>query len=189
MKKRNPIAVLFLSYITLGVYVIYWLYITRKEITERLGNPQAIPPVWTMFAPLGGFILIALLMLIMNSADGTGTAIVNIASALLGIVLMVGLFYFVFRFMWRYCKAVYDLTHGTDGSTLFWIWVVGDLFGLGPIAMLMAQNDLNRYIRDHGSVSQPSTGSVDPATPLYSSQHPAEHPVNRAPQDPTQQDR
>lgn len=167
MKKRNPIAVLLLSYITLGIYVIYWLYATRKEIVERNNNPQSIPPVWTMFAPLLGFIVLAFIALIFNSAADSVQTALNIVIAIGCVALLVGLFYFSFRFMWRYCLAASELTHGTDGKTLFWLWFIGSFFGLGPIAMLMIQSDLNRYIRDHDTAQQspptlPSDQQFDP---------------------------
>lgn len=41
VKNRNPVFVIVLSIITLGVYAIYWFYQTRKElyeITKKDGN-------------------------------------------------------------------------------------------------------------------------------------------------------
>jgi hypothetical protein len=172
MKKRNPIAVLLLSYITLGIYVIYWLYATRKEIVERNGNPQSIPPVWTMFASLLGFVVLALISLIFNSAADSVQTALNVIVAIGCIVFFIGLFYFSFKFMWRYCLAASELTHGTDGKTLFWLWFIGSLFGLGPIAMLMIQSDLNRYIRDQDTPAKQPPTSQTPQTP------PSDQPFN-----------
>ena len=36
MKKRGPLFVILLSFITLGIYAIYWFYSTRKELYEIL---------------------------------------------------------------------------------------------------------------------------------------------------------
>lgn len=161
MKKRNPIAVLLLSYITFGIYVIYWLSATRKEIISQNHNEQSIPPVWTVFAPLLGFVALAFIALLFNSSAESVQTALNIVIAVGCIAFFVGLFYFGFKFMWRYCLAAYDLTHGTDGKTLFWLWFIGSFFGLGPIAMLMIQSDLNRYIRDHDT--QPPVEQSPPA--------------------------
>lgn len=180
MKKRNPIAVLALSYVTLGIYVVYWLYATRKEIVSQNGNEKSIPPVKSMYLPLLGLVLIGLLQLIVNGKpDGTASAVVvaiNIISALGGIAAFVAVIYCSFRFMWRYCLAAHALAQGTDGKTLFWLWFIGSLFGLGPIAMLMIQSDLNRYIRDHNSTSLGQNQTPTP-TPIAPSQDQPFNPV------------
>lgn len=49
VKNRNPILVIIFSIITLGIYGIYWLYSTKKEMNE-LG--AGIPTLWLIIIPL-----------------------------------------------------------------------------------------------------------------------------------------
>jgi hypothetical protein len=48
MKKRNPIAVIFLWFITLGIYGIVWFVQTKDEM-NRLG--ANIPTAWLLIIP------------------------------------------------------------------------------------------------------------------------------------------
>lgn len=49
MKQRNPLAVFFLSIITLGIYGIVW-YVKTKNEMNRLG--AKIPTAWLIIIPL-----------------------------------------------------------------------------------------------------------------------------------------
>lgn len=49
VKKRNPILVIIFSIITLGIYLVYWLYSTKKEMVE-LGAD--IPTFWYIIIPI-----------------------------------------------------------------------------------------------------------------------------------------
>ena len=49
VKKRNPILVLIFWFVTIGIYGIYWLYSTKKEMNE-LG--AGIPTFWLIIIPL-----------------------------------------------------------------------------------------------------------------------------------------
>lgn len=198
MKKRNPIAVLLLSYITFGIYVAYWLYTTRKEIISQNNNEQSIPPVKTIYMPLLGIAAVGLVALIFNSSPGSTADVVNGICGLIGLGLFAATIYYSFKFMWRYCLAASELTHGTDGKTLFWLWFIGSFFGLGPIAMLMIQSDLNRYIRDNGleqSQSAAAPGSApqnpqfNPVAPANKQQLPTQPQGEHQAQDPIQDQR
>jgi hypothetical protein len=52
MTKRSPIAVFFLSYLTLGIYIIVWRVKTKGEMV-RLGAD--IPSAWLMIIPIVNF--------------------------------------------------------------------------------------------------------------------------------------
>lgn len=49
VEKRNPWLVLILSFLTLGIYAIYWLVKTKKEIND-LG--AKIPTCWWLVIPI-----------------------------------------------------------------------------------------------------------------------------------------
>lgn len=53
MKHRSPIAVLLLSFITLGIYSWYWLVKTKGEM-NKLG--EHIPTAWVWLIPIVGII-------------------------------------------------------------------------------------------------------------------------------------
>ena len=46
IKRRNPFLVLLFSCITFGIYMIYWLYSTTKELK---GNTKSAPQPWMVF--------------------------------------------------------------------------------------------------------------------------------------------
>lgn len=49
MKKRSPVAVFFLSLLTLGIYSIYWHVVTKGEMNQR---GATIPTAWLLIVPI-----------------------------------------------------------------------------------------------------------------------------------------
>ena len=49
VKHRNPILVIIFTIITLGIYSIYWMYSTKKEMVEQGAD---IPTFWLFIIPL-----------------------------------------------------------------------------------------------------------------------------------------
>ena len=49
MKKRNPIAVLLLPFITFGIYAIVWMVKTKGEMVAKGAE---IPTAWLIIIPL-----------------------------------------------------------------------------------------------------------------------------------------
>ena len=49
VKQRDPIMVLVYTFLTCGLYMLYWLYETSKELTE-LG--AELPTIWFIFIPI-----------------------------------------------------------------------------------------------------------------------------------------
>ncbi|MDO8553910.1 MAG: DUF4234 domain-containing protein [Candidatus Micrarchaeota archaeon] len=41
VKKRNPLVVIVLTFITLGIYALYWLYQTKQEMDELNGESKS----------------------------------------------------------------------------------------------------------------------------------------------------
>ncbi len=48
VKERDPMMVLVFMFLTCGLYMLYWLYETSKELTE-LG--AELPTIWFIFIP------------------------------------------------------------------------------------------------------------------------------------------
>jgi Domain of unknown function (DUF4234) len=55
--KRNPLGVLGLSFITLGIYGLYWYYKVNEEL-KRFERDDSISPTRSLFALFPGAILI-----------------------------------------------------------------------------------------------------------------------------------
>lgn len=49
MKKRNPLAVFLLPFVTFGIYALYWLVVTKGELN---GKGAKIPTAWLIIIPL-----------------------------------------------------------------------------------------------------------------------------------------
>jgi membrane associated rhomboid family serine protease len=49
MKKRNPIAVLLLPFVTFGIYSLYWMVQTKTEMNAK---GATIPTAWLIIIPL-----------------------------------------------------------------------------------------------------------------------------------------
>ncbi len=55
--KRNPLGVLGLSFITIGIYGLYWYYKVNEEL-KRFERDETISPGRSLLAVIPGFILI-----------------------------------------------------------------------------------------------------------------------------------
>ena len=157
MKKRSPLYVATLTLITVGIYGIYWLYITRKELVLRLQNNRAIPSFWLLFAPL---IILLLALPIGTIAKGPAANVLLIGVAMLAIVamLIIGLVWF-----WRYCFTVHTVVQDTDAGVLYLFWIVLCFLGLGFIWPALIQGQLNKCIdraNGGGNGGQPVTAST-----------------------------
>jgi len=56
-RRRNPLGVLGLSFITLGIYFLYWYYTVNDEL-RRFEHDESISPVRSLMAMLFGWIII-----------------------------------------------------------------------------------------------------------------------------------
>lgn len=66
--KRSALRVLVLSIVSLGLYTLYWFYITRTYLNEELGKERSLPqfsPAMQTFGPLGLLVVIFPLMIIL----------------------------------------------------------------------------------------------------------------------------
>ena len=67
--KRNPLGVLGLSFITLGIYGLYWYYKANQEIQRYTGD-QTISPTRSLLAVFpGGIIIVPALIAFYNTAN------------------------------------------------------------------------------------------------------------------------
>jgi Domain of unknown function (DUF4234) len=67
--KRNPLGVLGLGFITLGIYFLYWYYKANEEIQSYTGD-QTISPTRSLLAVFpGGIVIVPALIAFYNTAN------------------------------------------------------------------------------------------------------------------------
>jgi hypothetical protein len=67
--KRNPLGVLGLGFITLGIYFVYWFYKANQEIQRYTGD-QTISPTRSLLALFpGGIVIVPALIAFYNTAN------------------------------------------------------------------------------------------------------------------------
>jgi hypothetical protein len=67
--KRNPLGVLGLGFITLGIYFVYWYYKANQEIQRYTGD-QTISPTRSLLAVFpGGIVIVPALIAFYNTAN------------------------------------------------------------------------------------------------------------------------
>ena len=154
MKRRHVLAVLGLSFLTLGIYTIYWLYKTRLELLPYLEDKKYIPRVIVMFVPV--FVTIGLLIpAVIFMADSRSPYTEESSAAGMAVfmtVLFGGLIVImVIAFWWfyRYFRAVEAVTGGNNAMLMYGLWVVLTIINVGPVWALIIQDDLNKFI-DNG---------------------------------------
>lgn len=139
VKKRNLWLVALFSVATFGIYMIYWLYATRKEIISVNGNPKSIPRVIILFTPILALVLILILSLAAGGQARTGTALMLLsASAFIPVFLAVGIWWF-----YRYNKAAAAVS-AQDFGAMFLIWILCSVFGVPLIWQLVTQYKFNK---------------------------------------------
>jgi flagellar basal body-associated protein FliL len=178
MKKRNPLAVFFLSIITFSIYDIYWLVKTKEELNKK--TKQHIPTIWLLIVP--GLVLIAgyigyIIDAVSNSTVTTSTTTYGssvsssghssslIVFTLLLIFGAIATFCISLYWFFRFSKAVNEYTNSkmSTAVTFLILWLI-HLIGVALI-----QDTFNDMI-DSGTVPGEGAlaGSSAPQTPpLY----------------------
>jgi TRAP-type C4-dicarboxylate transport system permease large subunit len=171
MKKRNPLAVVGLSIITLGIYDLYWLFATRKELNAK--TKQKVPTVWLLVSPIIILVGLAIIQIVANFISSGSRTGINIMSVLLGMAAAIGLFVIPMIWFYKFSKAVNEYTAGkmSTAVTFLVLWLL-HLIGIALIQD--AFNDMqdgNQPIASMQSNSgQQSTtdGQTPPTSPVAS---------------------
>lgn len=135
MKKRNPIIVFILSVITLGIYDLYWLAVTRRELNAKTGHK--VPSVWFLVSPFI-LIFISIIMLIAGSTSNmsnnnnyslstsTHYNMAGIIGLILIIVASIAMFFISAYWFYKYSKAVDEYTSGKMSTAVAFLtlWIV-----------------------------------------------------------------
>jgi hypothetical protein len=66
--KRSVLRVLILTFVSFGLYSLYWFYVTRQQLNEQLGEKASlknISPIWQVLGPSLVFLVAIPLVLIL----------------------------------------------------------------------------------------------------------------------------
>ena len=152
MKNRSPITVFLLSIITLGIYDIYWLVVTKNELNKR--TKQHVPTIWLLIFPLIPFIAGYILLIASgmysqpatcNSGDlGSGITYrcaqsqdmipnnpnIHTGPLIVGaiLILVFGVTFFITSLIWffKFSKAINEFTKGkmSTAVTFLILWLI-----------------------------------------------------------------
>jgi hypothetical protein len=128
MKNRNVIAVVCFSIITLGIYDLFWLVSTKKELNAR--TKQHIPSIWLLFIPVLALIILigidaAVAVAQSNSGSGSSAASI-IVGILVGLVSIFAAVVIPVYWFLKYSKAVHEYTNGelSTAVSFLLLWVL-----------------------------------------------------------------
>lgn len=149
MKNRSVAKVILLSLITLGIYTLFWLNATRKELIE---HGQKVPPLKILLAPFIVLIGVPILQIIVHfSITDNGSGSPDLASSLNILSLAIGggvMLVFVPVAVWwfyKYCSAVEVITDGQTSLSFSLCLIIGlTFFGLSFVWPGIIQDGLNR---------------------------------------------
>ena len=151
-KIRNPLGIIGLSIITLGIYGIFWYYYLNKELAE-MGKARNTDELGT----------------------SPGTSVLAVT---LGAFILVPPFVSVYRTWDRKCKAE-DATGqvGMEAGLGFLLMIL-----LSPIGMYILQSNLNKVLQTQaaGGSSLPSAPPAPPIEQLAPYAAPFEQPAAAA---------
>ena len=146
MKNRSPITVFLLSIITLGIYDIYWLVVTKNELNKR--TKQHVPTIWLLIFPLIPFIAGYILLGASGAYNQTSTSDcvsspgfsnyctqANMDTSNKGLlfagyilILVFGVTFFITSLIWffKFSKAINEFTKGkmSTAVTFLILWLI-----------------------------------------------------------------
>jgi len=144
IKKRSPWLVLLFFIITFGIYGIYWIFSTTKELQENTSSKVSIKLlVWGIVLSILGVCFF-----------GFGIVFASFSSIASWILISIGVLFYVASaiisiiFIWRYSKGIEEVS-GFSAVGFFIIWL------LVSIAMpVVAQYQLNKKTSGSRAIPQ-----------------------------------
>ncbi len=143
MKKRSVASVVLLTIVTLGIYALFWLYYTKKDLM-RYG--QKIPSMWTLFLPVLLIIQVMLIAAVTGGLrEGSDTSFSPGFMVVISLLYVFATFYPLY-WMYQYCKAASAATNnyvqlGWSYAVYVVTWVMGITM---PIWVGMMQDSFNK---------------------------------------------
>jgi hypothetical protein len=154
-KLRNPLGVLGLSIITIGIYYVFWWYFINREMRDfgRARNTDLgqSPGNSVLALTLGAFIIVPAIVTAWRTCD-------RIARS----------------------QEVAGIDRGANGPIIFILLLL-----IWPVGLWYAQNELNKSWSAQASAAPPSLPPTEASTPSAAPPPPAEPaPAEPRPEDP-----
>jgi len=165
MKQRNVIAVVCFSIITLGIYDLFWLVSTKKELNMR--TKQHVPSVWLLFIPaivvVATAIIDGIVAYSQSNSGSTGSVMGVIMAIIMGIVIVFAAIVVPVYWFLKYSKAVHEYTNGelSTAVTFMLLWI------LRFVGIAVIQDKFNDMVITGASSAMPANipTSMAPQTP------------------------
>jgi hypothetical protein len=148
MKYRGLWKVIIFPVITFGIYEIYWLYATRKELVA-LG--QRVPRVIILFIPFIVLLFSGFLVSTINgdltgaSASGSAHSLANILAFVLFIPALIACFVVPLVWYFYYSRAASAVANNNPSiGTMYALWLVLTFVGFGIIWPAIVQDGFNK---------------------------------------------
>lgn len=143
MKRRSLVTITILSIITLGLYGLYWVFVTRDELVKK---GEDVPSPWIFVGPLLALLGIAVLQIIakFTGLGDNAQAGINVLSALVGFFAVIAVLPLSIYWVYKYSKAVDSVTKGKlDSDTCLAMALVLNVLGFGFIWPIVVQHYYN----------------------------------------------
>jgi membrane protease YdiL (CAAX protease family) len=173
MKHRNIVTVIILSLITLGIYDLYWLASTKKELNAR--TRVHVPTLWLLFSPILLFLPMIIILLATRGIDQSVTTIISIV---LGIVVVIGVTVVPVYWFLKYSKAVSEYTNGTIETAIAFLL----LWLLRFVGIAVIQDKFNNMVAAGGASAVVGVPAFAASTPTPAVSAVAQQLANPAPQ-------
>ena len=147
MKERNLPVVFVLSIVTVGLYMIYWMYQTRRELLSS--GARDIPSIFWLLAPLlSTFVIFTLYVISYGSTEASPSAGVGALLFTLGLISMIAIPILSLYWVWHYSIGVEVVTKGETGRQFtFWMYILMLLLGVQFVWTLILQAEFNKLAR------------------------------------------
>jgi len=134
--------VLVLTVVTIGLYELYWLYITRKELNAKLQGQVKSWPVSILFAPIAVIVLMTVGYAITSKVGTQDSSISDSLYFLVGALAVIALIVIPFVWFYKFTRLV-SATSPQASNSLYLIWLLLTIFGVGFIWPMIVQAHLN----------------------------------------------
>lgn len=173
MKHRGLLKVVLLSYVTLGIYQLVWLWKVREGLLERLQDKKAIPSLAIALGVLLvlGAILFAALISALYAYDYDQPSTDN---SLLWVILPIVVFVPAGAAYWlyRFTRALHMVVGGISPLPNLVLFCLLSWNGFSPLWMAIVQNDINKFLEKENPPPLPlATPTVGPPVPPQITPH------------------
>lgn len=142
MHKRNLIKMFFYALITLGLYYLWWFYVSAGQMRSK---GVKLPSFIYLLAP---GIVTVLTLVNFTIYSYTTSEFLTRMFEIIGYILLVGMITGIALagwWLWKYCHGIAVVTKGKMQQPLaFWLFIGLSFVGLSPVWPLIVQDYFNQ---------------------------------------------